>query len=418
MATMVDAKFSLEAVTHPIRALGRGAFGEVFLVRAVALELSLLCVDSRKRVRLKMSEAGWGKAMLEAQLLWNLSQENPYILQCYDFRMLQEPVPSLELLLEFAALGDLCRRLRQCKEPSCPLPEPEMLNYTLDVAQGLAFLHGLRPKVFHRDVKPANIMLCYPSSKTTDMPQAKLADFGVAKVLESEASSAGTATFIGTPHYLSPEVFRGEVYDERADAWALGCVMYEMICQVRPFHQFEINVALLSLRIAQGEYDRDLLRQHSKQHAETILQMVEGLLQPKLEDRRRAADLIPLLSCRDRSQASASSAPSCWNEVPTDPEPSESAGAFAASAASRSFDSDSWHHAEIPTNMTGMTELEAALQTSPYTFGMQGQVLTMRPEAHESRFGGMDILDSQHLISTVRFCSSTLGICPIGSLHL
>ena len=173
------------------------------------------------------------------------------------------------------------------------------------------------------------------------------------QVLESEASSAGTATFIGTPHYLSPEVFRGEVYDERADAWALGCVMYEMICQVRPFHQFEINVALLSLRIAQGEYDRDLLRQHSKQHAETILQMVEGLLQPKLEDRRRAADLIPLLSCRDRSQASASSAPSCWNEVPTDPEPSESAGAFAASAASRSFDSDSWHHAEIPTNMTG-----------------------------------------------------------------
>ena len=50
MATMVDAKFSLEAVTHPIRALGRGAFGEVFLVRAVALEVPLLTTAETERL--------------------------------------------------------------------------------------------------------------------------------------------------------------------------------------------------------------------------------------------------------------------------------------------------------------------------------------------------------------------------------
>lgn len=387
--------FSLASVGDPIRVLGRGAFGEVFLVRTASPRSTRGSFLALKRVRLKMSEAGWSKAVLEAELLSKLSKDSPYILQCYDFGMMQVPVPSLELLLEFAALGDLCRRLRQCKEAGCRLPRPEMLNYTLDVAQGLAFLHGLRPKVFHRDVKPANIMLCH--STRIDTPQAKLADFGVAKVLESEASTAGTETFIGTPHYLSPEVFRGEVYDESADSWALGCVIYEMLCQVRPFHRFESNVALLSLRISQGDYDRNLLWQQSNQHPETLLQLVEGLLEVNLEDRRRAADVVPcwpevLASCRDQRQASA---PSCWKEVPTDPEPSES-----AAASGLSLDSESWRHAEIPTD--GIAELEAVLQTNPYTFGMQSEVLTMQPDPHESRFGGMDILDSQYAENRIR----------------
>jgi len=407
MAAMADTMFfSLASVEAPIRVLGRGAFGEVFLVRTASPHSPRGFFLALKRVRLKMSEAGWSKAVLEAELLSKLSKESPYILQCYDFRMLQEPVPCLELLLEFAALGDLCRRLRRCKEegPGCRLPQPEMLNYTLDVAQGLAFLHGLRPKVFHRDVKPANIMLCHPK-KRSDTPQAKLADFGVAKVLESEASTAGTETFIGTPHYLSPEVFRGEVYDERADSWALGCVIYEMMCQVRPFHRFESNVALLSLRISQGDYDRDLLWQQSNQHPETLVQLVAGLLEANPEDRRRAADLAPcwpevLASCRDQREASA---PSCWTEVPTDPEPSESAAASALS-----FDSESWCHAEIPTD--GIAELEAVLQTNPYTFGMQSQVLTMQPDPHhESRFGGMDILDSQQLLLRIS-CIASLAV--------
>ncbi|CAE7368634.1 Nek9 [Symbiodinium pilosum] len=141
---MADADFTLATVTGPIRLLGRGAFGEVFLVGTASSQAAAQhgAFLATKRVRLKMSDAGWGKAMLEAELLWSMSKESPYILRCYDFRMLQEPVPMLELLLEFAALGDLCRRLRQCREAGsgCQLPQPEMLSYTLDVAQGLAFL--------------------------------------------------------------------------------------------------------------------------------------------------------------------------------------------------------------------------------------------------------------------------------------
>ncbi|CAE7747829.1 atg1, partial [Symbiodinium pilosum] len=253
--------------------------------------------------------------------------------------------------------------------------------------------------------------LCYPSmARRMDLPQAKLADFGVAKVLESEASTAGTATFIGTPHYLSPEVFRGEVYDERADAWALGCVIYEMVCQLRPFHRFESNVALLSLRISQGEYDRDLLAQQCKDQS-TVQGSVEGLLQANPEERLRAVDVIPdwleLLACCNWDQ-STSTAPSCWSEVPTHPETSE-----ASAASARSLDSDSWCHAELQTG--GIAELEAALETDPYTVGIQTQVLTVQPEAPtESRFGGMDILDLQYGVGTVE--AATVADCAPPSL--
>ncbi|CAK9038384.1 Phosphatidylinositol 4-phosphate 5-kinase 5 (AtPIP5K5) (1-phosphatidylinositol 4-phosphate kinase 5) (Diphosphoinositide kinase 5) (PtdIns(4)P-5-kinase 5) [Durusdinium trenchii] len=313
----------------------------------------------RKRVRLQLSDAGIATARQEAQLLWQLSQESVGILQCFAFRMVPEPVLTLELLLEFAPLGDLCRRLRLCKEavPDHGLPKAEVVAYTYDVAQGLSFLHGLRPKIFHRDVKPANIMLCYPeSSVTRACPRAKLADFGVAKVMESEASTAGTATFIGTPHYLSPEVFSGDTYDERADAWALGCVLYEMMCFCRPFHFAETNVAIMALRISQGHYDRERLSQAMGRYPEGLLQTAEGLLRLELSERLRAIDLVESLGSfgfLDEARAE-SPLPSCWDPLPID---------GAGTSSEVRLDTDSWHGAHVASDSSS-TQLLAVLEAS------------------------------------------------------
>eukprot|EP00913_Durusdinium_trenchii_P016385 g15402.t1 len=286
-------------------------------------------------------------------------QESVGILQCFAFRMVPEPVLTLELLLEFAPLGDLCRRLRLCKEavPDHGLPKAEVVAYTYDVAQGLSFLHGLRPKIFHRDVKPANIMLCYPeSSVTRACPRAKLADFGVAKVMESEASTAGTATFIGTPHYLSPEVFSGDTYDERADAWALGCVLYEMMCFCRPFHFAETNVAIMALRISQGHYDRERLSQAMGRYPEGLLQTAEGLLRLELSERLRAIDLVESLGSfgfLDEARAE-SPLPSCWDPLPID---------GAGTSSEVRLDTDSWHGAHVASDSSS-TQLLAVLEAS------------------------------------------------------
>jgi len=398
--TPATCSISFEDVTAPSLLLGRGAFGEVSLVQVKSeARREGACYFALKRVRCQLSDAGIRQATLEAQLLWQLSQENVGILGCFDFRVVPEP-PTLELLLEFAAMGDLCRRLRVCKEASpdhAGLPKAEVMAYTTDVARGLSFLHGLRPKIFHRDVKPPNIMLCHVAGETRSTPQAKLADFGVAKVMESEASTAGTATFIGTPHYLSPEIFGGGTYDERADAWALGCVLYEMICYRRPFHFAEDNVAVMALRISQGKYDSDLLQQQASKYPICLHQIADGLLRLDLSARLRAVDVLSSLDGVDMGDPDHpdpmwSHLPSCWDPLSTEEVGLSPPGTHT----------DSWHGAELQSDSDATHQLLAVLEAneSPYTLGhltdpIYGEVLTL-PAVDGSRLGGLDILDEQY----------------------
>ncbi|WP_420456325.1 protein kinase domain-containing protein [Rubrivirga sp.] len=105
-----------------------------------------------------------------------------------------------------------------------PLSTDEAIGLAAQVARGLACAH--RAGIVHRDVKPANVMV-------TPEGQAKLVDFGVAKAADVLLTQAGTT--LGTVAYMSPEQTRGEPVDARADQWALGVVLYEMLSGRRPF---------------------------------------------------------------------------------------------------------------------------------------------------------------------------------------
>jgi len=297
------ASHSLEFV----RLLGRGAFGEVSLIKASRLESDLApAADldglvALKRVPvLQLSETGTEKALAEAKLLQTLASEHNCILHCFDFRLVAGSSPLLELLLEFAPLGDLSRRIRLQREKASEgigLPEPEVICFGRDIAAGLSFLHSSRPKVFHRDIKPANVVL-FPCSTSAARLRAKLADFGIAKLLESEATFAGAATIVGTPHYFAPELCRGQPYDERADSWALGCVLYEMLCLHRPFHRQEGNLAVLAVGISEGRYDREALSRRARHYNGLLIFTLTELLATEPNQRQRAsAALESLDSC-------------------------------------------------------------------------------------------------------------------------
>ena len=106
-----------------------------------------------------------------------------------------------------------------------PLPLDKALAMATQVAEGLHEAH--EQGVVHRDIKPQNILL-------TAKGQVKILDFGLA-YLKGYSKLTKTGTTLGTPAYMSPEQLEGRSVDRRADVWALGCVLYEMLTQKTPF---------------------------------------------------------------------------------------------------------------------------------------------------------------------------------------
>ena len=107
---------------------------------------------------------------------------------------------------------------------SGPLPVNEAIDIARQIARGLGAAHAR--KIVHRDVKPANVMI------GTD-GIVRLLDFGLAKFMD--AATTAPHGIRGTIAYMSPEQLRGDETDERADLWALGVMLHEMLAGARPF---------------------------------------------------------------------------------------------------------------------------------------------------------------------------------------
>ncbi len=113
----------------------------------------------------------------------------------------------------------------------------EILDILVEMARGLDFAH--QKGFVHRDVKPGNILFRKDGSVV-------LADFGIAKAMDSSSSSTVAGASIGTPDYMSPEQARAEPVDGRSDLYSLGTVLYEMLMGVPPYQAADpFTVALM-----------------------------------------------------------------------------------------------------------------------------------------------------------------------------
>ena len=178
----------------------------------------------------------------EAEVLASLN--HPHIAGIYG---LEESDGVLALVMELVEGEDLSRRIARGA-----IPIDEALPIAKQIAEALEAAH--EQGIIHRDLKPANI-------KVRADGTVKVLDFGLAKALDPAASSSpevmnsptisvrGTemGLIIGTAAYMAPEQARGKIVDRRADIWAFGVVLYEMLSGRRAFDGEDVSTIMASV---------------------------------------------------------------------------------------------------------------------------------------------------------------------------
>ncbi|KAF8200052.1 kinase-like domain-containing protein [Mycena galopus ATCC 62051] len=149
---------------------------------------------------------------------------------------------SIDLILELVDGGDLLDYILK----RGGLTEDAAKHITYQMCQALAYIH--EKGITHRDLKPENVLLT-----TDDPPIVKVADFGLAKIVDSITM---LRTMCGTPSYLAPEVVTQEKdsgYDSLVDSWSVGVILFSMLTNTTPF--IETSVEDLKIRIAERQIE-------------------------------------------------------------------------------------------------------------------------------------------------------------------
>src|SRR5215470_16385305 len=254
--------------------LGRGGMGEVYRARDLKL---------KREVAIKILPEEFSSDAdrvslfhREAEVLASLN--HPNIAAIYD---LQEADGAQFLVLELVEGETLADRIAHG-----PIPVEEALSIAKSICEALEAAH--ERGIVHRDLKPANV-------KVTPDGKVKVLDFGLAKAMDSAPASAPLSNsptmlsgsmggmILGTAAYMSPEQARGSVVDKRADIWAFGCVLYEMLTGRQTFPNGETASDTLA-GILTREPDWQALPYATPPKIRTLL---ERCLQKDVRRRRR-----------------------------------------------------------------------------------------------------------------------------------
>ena len=200
-----------------IKKLGAGGMSTVYLARHVMIDrLSAIKI---LRPDFALNPHHRERFLREARAVNRINHRN--IVEITDFG---ETGELAYLVMEFVEGESLLEHVQRGR-----LPWERASRIGAQISSALARAHQMN--VIHRDLKPENVMLV----QLPDLPDlVKLTDFGIAKILDAPAITF-TEQMFGTPGYIAPEYLEGKAADARADLYALGVVLYEMVSGVLPY---------------------------------------------------------------------------------------------------------------------------------------------------------------------------------------
>lgn len=254
--------------------LGQGGMGAVFLgeqkepvERLVAIKLIHASLTG---------PAALHRFTAERQAMARLS--HPAIAQIFEAGTTDDGFPYFVMEhVPGESLTDYCDRRSSSFE--------QRLELFFDICQGVEHAH--RKGILHRDLKPTNVLVAEIDGKATP----KIIDFGIAKALDRPLTelTLQTAGAIGTPSYMSPEALDGSDVDTRADVYALGILLFELLVGQKPFDLKGLGLAQVFQRIKQQETPRpsqryrtlpllnqDAIAEQRKQNRKQLQQSLEG----------------------------------------------------------------------------------------------------------------------------------------------
>jgi serine/threonine-protein kinase len=299
-----------------VRFLASGGMGSVY-------EAQHTVVRRRFAVKFLHHELAVRRELLarfqrEAEAAGALESEN--VAAAIDFGIATDGAPYI--VLEYL-VGESLEHLLEREER---LPVPRATNLVVQACRGVQAAHAAG--IVHRDLKPHNLFVCRREDGT-DL--VKVLDFGVAKLelLEKGAAATRTGTVLGTPSYMSPEQARGEKnIDVHSDVYALGAILYELLCGKKP-HPGDSHNAILHHIATQPALP---LSAAAPNLPEALVAVVEGALAQDAAARPASADALAA-ALAPWARAEVWPAPKLDTSAPRHSEPSSTLLAPASSAS-------------------------------------------------------------------------------------
>ena len=274
-----------------IKLIGKGSYGEVFLIKSLQTEKEYALKET---VITKDKEIFLYFSMNEINILSKL--DNPYIisLKCAFKTQIDEQTEKLDIIMEYVDNGDLNQLITKYKDDEEIFPEARLLNWLFQLC--LALLCLKENEIIHRDIKPSNIFLMQDDT-------IKLGDFGISKKV---TISNETKIYVGTPIYTSPEIIQKKIYSYKADIWSLGVTFIQLISLRFPFvadDNENINDYILNKRFNEKILNKDktdfnekIKKNYSKEFLDLINQMVS--INP--DDRPSAKEILNINIIKQR----------------------------------------------------------------------------------------------------------------------